>query len=205
MRCIITAFIIVTLLVAPASAGLPGEADFASLDSIGRWIANYRTKPTPARMPAAVRAMSQLGVFKEPEGAGVYIGFIAGVLGANPDRAEELVGKMLPIATSDEWVIVRAIAYSGHHDWHRWLRKFTERLPSRKVMIEKYLDGRLPTLDEIRWRRKGRPSGIRHAATLSALPRPMRRARRASTAVRSCSTRYGATISQPALSTRSSA
>jgi hypothetical protein len=149
MRCIITAFFIVTLLVAPASAGLPGEADFASLDSIGRWIANYRTKPNPARMPAAMRAMSQLGVFKEPEGAGVYIGFIAGVLGANPDRAEELIGKMLPIATSDEWVIVRAIAYSGHHDWQRWLRKFAERLPSRKVMIEKYLDGKLPTLEEI--------------------------------------------------------
>jgi hypothetical protein len=90
-----------------------------------------------------------LGVFKEPEGAGVYIGFIAGVLGANPDRAEELIGKMLPMATADEWVIVRAIAYSGHHDWQRWLRKFGDRLPSRKVMIDKYLAGKLPTLDEI--------------------------------------------------------
>ena len=56
---------------------------------------------------------------------------------------------MLPIATADEWVIVRAIAYSGHHDWQRWLRKFAERLPSRKVMIDKYLAGKQPTLDEI--------------------------------------------------------
>jgi hypothetical protein len=149
MRCIITAFIIVVSLVAPASAALQGETEFSSLESISRWIGNYRSKPAPARLPAALRVMSQLGVFKEPEGAGVYIGFIAGVLGANPDRAEELIGKMLPIATSDEWVIVRAIAYSGHHDWQRWLRKFAERLPSRKVMIEKYLDGKLPTLDEI--------------------------------------------------------
>jgi hypothetical protein len=93
--------------------------------------------------------MSQLGLFKDPEGAGVYLGFIAGVLGANPDKAEELIGKMLPVAPADEWVIVRAIAYSGHHEWQRWLRKFEERLPSRKVMIDKYLNGKLPTLDEI--------------------------------------------------------
>jgi hypothetical protein len=71
------------------------------------------------------------------------------VLGANPERAEELIGKILPMATADEWVIVRAIAYSGHHDWQRWLRKFGDRLPSRKVMIDKYLAGKLPTLDEI--------------------------------------------------------
>jgi len=149
MRCIVTAFVIVTFFLSPAAAALPNGIEFSSLDSISRWIANYRTKPNAARVPAAVRAMSQLGVFKEPESAGVYLGFIAGVLGANPDKAEELIGKMLPVAPADEWVIVRAIAYSGHHDWQRWLRNFEQRLPSRKVMIDKYLDGKLPTLDEI--------------------------------------------------------
>lgn len=149
MRCITTAFVLLMLFVAPSSAGLPSGAEFSSLESISRWIGNYRAKPNPGRVPAAVQAMSQFGVFKEPEGSGVYIGFIAGVLGANPDRAEELIGKMLPMATADEWVIVRAIAYSGHHDWQRWLRKFGDRLPSRKVMIDKYLAGKLPTLDEI--------------------------------------------------------
>ena len=32
---------------------------------------------------------------------------------ANPDRAEELIGKMFPLPDADQWVIVRAIAYSG--------------------------------------------------------------------------------------------
>jgi hypothetical protein len=54
----------------------------------------------------------------------------------------------------DQWAIVRAIAYSGHPDWQRWLRKFADRMPLRQAMIEKYLDGRLQTLDEVALERK---------------------------------------------------
>jgi hypothetical protein len=154
MRYAILVFTIVGIFAAPASAALPRDAEFSSADAVARWIANYRAKPDPSRLPAAVRALSQLGAFKEPEGAGVYVGFIAGVLGANPAKAEELIAKMLSIAPVDQWVIVRAIAYSSHPDWQRWLRKFAERMPLRQAMIEKYLDGRLQTLDEIALERK---------------------------------------------------
>jgi hypothetical protein len=153
MRCVIAilivAILIVVGLVAPASAALPSRMEFSSLGAVSQWISNYRARPEPARLPAAVRALSQLGAFKEPEGAGVFVGFIAGVIGANPAKAEELIGKMLPVAPADQWVIVRAIAYSGHPEWKDLLRKFAERLSLRKVMIDKYLDGELATLDQI--------------------------------------------------------
>jgi hypothetical protein len=116
MRRLIALFIIIGALVAPAWAALPLGGEFSSMDAIGKWLANYRARPQPARLPTAVRALSALGAFKEPEGAGVYVGFIAGVLGSNPDRAEELIGRMLSIAPVDQWVIVRSIAYSGHPD-----------------------------------------------------------------------------------------
>jgi hypothetical protein len=155
MRYMIAIIFIVGIFAAPASAALPRGVEFSSMDAVGRWVANYRVRPDPSRLPAAVRALSQLGAFKEPEGAGVYVGFIAGVLGANPARAEELVAKMLlAIAPVDQWVIVRAIAYSGHPDWQRWLRKFADRMPMRQAMIEKYLDGRLETLDEVALEKK---------------------------------------------------
>ena len=60
--------------------------------------------------------------FKDAETSGPYIGFIAGVLGGNPDRAEDLIAKMLPIAPADHWVLVRAIAYSGLPDWKKCSR-----------------------------------------------------------------------------------
>jgi hypothetical protein len=148
MRYVFAVLIIIGF-VAPASAALPGRSEFTSLDAVAGWISNYRAKPDPARLPAAVRALSQLGAFKDPETAGIYVGFIAGVISANPAKAEELIAKMVPIAPADQWVIVRAIAYSGTPEWKGLLRKFEERMPSRKVMIEKYLDGKLQTLDEV--------------------------------------------------------
>jgi hypothetical protein len=154
MRFMIVVLAIVVLFAAPASAALPRDAEFSSMDAVSRWVATYRTKPDPSRLPAAVRALSALGALKEPEGAGVYVGFIAGVLGANPARAEDLIARMLVIAPVDHWVIVRAVAYSGHPEWQRWLRKFVDRMPMRQPMVEKYLDGRLETLDEMALEKK---------------------------------------------------
>src|SRR6266849_306111 len=148
MRYLIV-MLVITGLVVPASAALPSRVEFSSTDMVARWISSYRAKPEPARLPAAVRALSQLGAFKDPEGAGVYVGFIAGVIGTNPAKAEQLIAKIFPIAPADHWVIVRAIAYSNHPDWTGLLRKFAERMPLRQVMIDKYLEGKLATLDEI--------------------------------------------------------
>jgi len=158
MRSVVAILIAIGLMVigflAPASAALPNRIEFSSLDAVSRWISGYRAHPEPTRLPAAVRALSQFGAFKDPESSGVYIGFIAGVIGFSYGRAEEIIGKTLPVAPADQWVIVRAIAYSGHPEWKNLLRKFSDRLSLRKVMIEKYLDGELPTLSEIPLERK---------------------------------------------------
>src|SRR5262252_7715132 len=136
MRYVIAVLIIVGFVVAdlatPASAALPTRIEFTSLDAVSKWISSYRSKPEPARLPTAVRALSQLGAFKDVESSGVYVGFIAGVISANPAKAVALIAKMLPIAPVDEWVIVRAIAYSGHHQWKDLLRQVAPRLTSRQ-------------------------------------------------------------------------
>jgi hypothetical protein len=148
MRTVIAALTVLGFVV-PAAAAVPDRIEFTSVDAVSRWISNYRAKPEPTRLPAAVRALSQLGTFKDPESSGVYVGFVAGVISANPDRAEDLIGKMFPIAAADQWAVVRAIAYSGHPEWKSLLRKFAPQMPLRQVMIDKYLEGKLPTLDEI--------------------------------------------------------
>jgi len=60
-----------------------------------------------------------------------------------------LIAGLFPVAPEDEWVIVRAIAYSGHPDWRNLLRRVAPKMPARRVMIDNYLAGRLPTLDGI--------------------------------------------------------
>ena len=133
-----------------ANAAISPEIDpQASLGVVQQWIYNYRAKPDYAHVPAAVRVLFHAQTFKEPENAGIYLGFIAGAIGSNPAKAEQLVSSLFPVPPEDEWVIVRAIAYSGLPDWRNLLRKIEPKMPGRQVMIDAYLAGTLPTLTDI--------------------------------------------------------
>lgn len=120
-----------------------------SLSVVQQWIYNYRARPDYAHVPAAVRILFHSQSFKEPENAGIYLGFIAGAIGSNPAKAEQLIGSFFPVAPEDEWVIIRAVAYSGLADWRNILRRLEPRMPERRVMIDAYLSGKLPTLNDI--------------------------------------------------------
>src|SRR5579871_6896404 len=138
------------VLVVPVRAAVTPEIDpRASLGVVQQWIYNYRTKPDYAHVPAAVRVLFHAQTFKEPENAGIYLGFIAGAIGSNPAKAETLVNSFFPVPPEDEWVIVRSIAFSGLPDWRNLLRKVAVKMPGRQLMINAYLAGTLPTLTEI--------------------------------------------------------
>src|SRR5712671_3420376 len=97
---------VLSTLLAPADAApAAGPNDFVSRASVMEWIDNYRNRPEPSLVPEAVRALSEFGALREPETAGFYVGFVAGVLGANPKEAERLVGKMLPLPPADQWLV----------------------------------------------------------------------------------------------------
>jgi hypothetical protein len=149
---LVAALTLVIAFAAPAPAAAPPGRALNSTDAILKWINAYRHKPEPDELPAVVRALSGMQAFKDAESSGAYIGFIAGVLGSNPDSAEVLIEKMLPIDPADHWVLVRAIAYSGLPDWKEQLATFVDRMPTRRAMTDKYLDGKLPTLDQIDYR-----------------------------------------------------
>jgi hypothetical protein len=117
------------MLIQPAFAEKTPEVDpRASLGVVQQWIYNYRGKPDYAHVPAAVRVLFHSQTFKEPENAGIYLGFIAGAIGSNPTKAEQLIAGFFPVRPEDEWVIVRAIAYSGLPDWRNILRRVAPRM-----------------------------------------------------------------------------
>jgi hypothetical protein len=149
-----TAIVLIVALAAllpiNARAAPPAKPhEFASTQHILGWINTYRAKPDPTKLPKAVKAMSALGVFRDLEGSGIYIGFMAGVIGDNPDKAEKLITGMFPIPPEDQVAVVRAIAYSGASNWKDLLRHFEERMPARKVMIERHLQDKLPVLEKL--------------------------------------------------------
>jgi hypothetical protein len=148
MRCLI-AGLFALLMLAPAKAAPQQPTDFASTDAVLRWVNAYRAKPDPKSVPAAMRALSRFGALEDPERCGVYVGFLAGVIGSDPDGAAILIGKTLVMRREDHWVIVRAIAYSGLPDWKQRLRNYASRIPARVAMIDKYIAGKSPTLDQL--------------------------------------------------------
>ena len=138
---------LIALLLIPGAAAAKG--DFYTRDAVVTWADSYRFKPEPTRLPAAVQMLSKAGALRDPDTAGFHVGFIAGVLGANPKLAKKLVTRMLPLPESDQWIVVRAIAYSGLPEWKELLRSTAPRLPARQAMIDQYLAGKLPTLGKI--------------------------------------------------------
>src|SRR4030088_3846255 len=142
-----TLVITMLLLVHPADAAVTPQIDpRASLNVVQQWIYNCRAKPDSALFPAAVRVLFHAQSFKEPENSGIYLGFVAGAIGSNPAKAEQLVSSFFPVPPEDEWVIVRAIAYSGLPDWRNLLRRIASKMPGRRVMIDSYLVGTAPLL-----------------------------------------------------------
>ena len=148
MRTFVAALLCLLFATGLANAA-PPKAQPLTPQVVLKWINGYRAKPDPDKVPEMVRAMSGLGLFKDLDAAGIYIGFIAGVLGANPDKAERLVTKMFPMPPEDQVAIVRAIAYSGLPNWKELLGKFIERMPARLVLIQRHLADKLPTLDKL--------------------------------------------------------
>jgi hypothetical protein len=122
------------------------QPSFATPDRLLDWAYNYHKHPTPSRVPAAVRAMRDLGLFADEEKGAFCTGFIAGVLGDNPKDGPTLVAKMFPMPDKDQAVIIRAIAYSGRPDWRDLLTKFKVRMPLREPLIDSYLSGQAKPL-----------------------------------------------------------
>ncbi len=145
---------------APAPAAPPATPDqaqtlpepdsgFTSPDQLMDWISNYRDHKQPWRVPGAVHAMNDYGLFGDEEKAWFCIGFIAGVLGTNPKDGPGMIPKMFPMPDKEQAVIIRAIAYSGRPDWRELLEKNSSRMPLRRPLIDDFLNGKRPTLLEL--------------------------------------------------------
>ena len=144
------AALLLPALILPTAAAVGHLSEVSTRDDVLKWVDGYRNRPDPAAIRIAMKVLSDHGSLRDFDSAGVYVGFLAGVIGAHPGEADALVGKVLPaFAEEDQWVMVRAIAYSGVPNWKDLLTKYAPRMPTRKVMIDKYLDGTLPILDKV--------------------------------------------------------
>ena len=95
----------VLLAVLPAARPAKETGQLPSAEQVIRWIKAYRLKPEPDKLPTVVKVLSQLGAFQEADAAGLYVGFVAGVLGTNPEKAEKLARfNRKQVLKQDDWM-----------------------------------------------------------------------------------------------------
>jgi hypothetical protein len=141
--------LIPTTAVAASKNARVAEKPFARSEAVLKWINGYRSAPEPEKLPDAVKAMGEFGLLRELEQSGLHVGFIAGVLSTNPEAAPRLIAQMFPMPPEDQVILVKAIAFSGLPNWKSLLSAFSERMPARQVLIDKYLFGDGKTLFEL--------------------------------------------------------
>lgn len=142
----------VALAAAPAGKNATSPTNksrFQKKADILKFISNYRFDGKPDDLPALVRAMSRHNLLRNQEKNGIYVGFIAGVLGTHQLQAKRYVAKMFPLQPEEQPVIIKAIAFSGLPDWKNLMKSFIERMPARRVLIERYLYGKEPLLMDL--------------------------------------------------------
>jgi hypothetical protein len=137
------------ILHSPTSARADAAATFGTAERLMEWIRLYRAHPQPSKVPVAVHAMRQFGLFADEDKEWFCIGFIAGVLGTNPKSGPTLIAQMFPMPDKEQEVIIRAIVYSGRPDWRDLLEKFSPKMPLRRPLIDDFLSGRRKTLMEL--------------------------------------------------------
>ena len=151
---VLASMLLPSLAAPPAPASPPSGAP----DAVLKWIKGYRAKPNPMAVPMAIKALSAYGTIKDPDTSGVYVGFFAGVLHANPDKAWTVIEKTLPLPFEDQWIVIRALAFSDVPQWKDLMRTLALRIPERQVMMQRYLDGDLPALSQVSLEPKQRTS-----------------------------------------------
>ncbi|MEZ5774366.1 MAG: hypothetical protein R3D33_06620 [Hyphomicrobiaceae bacterium] len=85
--------------------------------------------------------MSRHGLIADQGSAGVYVGFLAGVLATNQMLAKTILDSLQPLTDEEQVLVVKAVAFSGLPDWQEILADEEARMPRRKRLIRRYLVG----------------------------------------------------------------
>ena len=155
MRILLAPAVALALILLPAAGHAarakapPPKEQFQTQERILHWFDGYRSEPEPLLLPEAVKSMSRLGLFRDDDSSGIYVGFMAGVLADNQAQAEKLITGMFPMPPEDQGALIKAIVYSGLPEWKDLLGKFAERMPARKVLIDNFVSGKAKTLREL--------------------------------------------------------
>ncbi len=134
------------LWLAAATSGL-AQPVFKSPAECGPWIDSYYQHPEPARVVAAVKCLSDGGVFDNGVSIPPLAGFLSGVFRANPGMVNSWVDQLGALEEKHLRVVFMGIWYANLPDSKRMAMAFLERHPALRTEVDSLLKG-APTVPE---------------------------------------------------------
>lgn len=143
----VRASILAALLVGFA---LDGRAQaFSAAPQVTGWMSHYYEHPQPERVEAAVRYLSKSGYLGKRGSAPAVMGFISGVMAANPGGARALALRLADLPEAQQPVLLIGLWYSGVPDSAAILRDLMPRMPGQKERISNFIATAAPKITDI--------------------------------------------------------
>jgi hypothetical protein len=143
----VRAWIIAALLVGGA---IDARAQsFTAAPQVTRWMSHYYENPQPERVEAAVRYLSKSGYLGKRGSAPAVMGFISGVMAANPAEARTLALRLADLPEAQQPVLLIGLWYSGVPDSAAIFRELLPRMPGQKKRISNFIATAAPKITDI--------------------------------------------------------
>lgn len=136
------------LLIAFLTSALPaiGAPLFDSQESFSKWLTFYYENPEPKQVPEAVIYMSRTGVLDNGNVVAPILGFLSGVIRANPDSIDPWIKKLRNLKEKHFGVVVLGVWYAN--------------LPDSKARVSALLKSRPNLKDEFSYINQGAPIAV---------------------------------------------
>lgn len=132
---------IVALFLILQCASAQAESSFQSEEELGRWITYYYQNPEPDRFVSAVAYLARSGTLEKQSSIPPIFGFIAGVMGANPDRIGGWLKEFGYLNDSQLSTIALGVWYAQQSQSQETVYELLEKRQGLKERLRFVLDG----------------------------------------------------------------
>lgn len=129
----------VLLLLCSSLAVAQPAGKFNSPEVIQSWMDTYYLHPQPRQFLEAIQAASAQGMLVQAYRWNTLIGFVAGVVGRNPELADPLVDLMQSLPPSQRQPLLVGLVYANHAQSRAALQKLARLLPEYKTGVARYM------------------------------------------------------------------
>lgn len=141
----------IVMLMCWLAVAVPAIAStgFKSQEDLSQWLTYYYENPEPARIPDAMKYMSESGIFDNEGAAPPIIGFLSGVFRSNPGQANSWVNALSSLNEKHLGIVILGLWYADLPESQSRVHALLEKHPKLKSSFGFLYKGEPITVERI--------------------------------------------------------